>query len=86
MGDWDGLGNLMPLGEDGNCAMGTMIARESNGSITWSGTNKLIALLGVENLIVVETEDAILVANRDRAQDVKYIVADLKASGRTHLT
>jgi mannose-1-phosphate guanylyltransferase len=43
-------------------------------------------VVGVEDLIVVETDDAVLVASRSRAQDVKLIVDSLKASGRVALT
>jgi mannose-1-phosphate guanylyltransferase len=86
VGDWSGLGEMWPTDDRGNQAIGTLVAIESHGSVTWSGTDRLIALLGVEDLIVVETEDAILVASRDRAQDVRKIVEDLKRTGRLNLT
>lgn len=86
VGDWNGLGEMLPSDAGGNTAVGTLVAIESHGSVTWSGTDRLIALLGVEDLIVVETEDAILVASRDRAQDVRQIVDDLKRTGRLNLT
>ena len=86
VGDWSGLGEMLPTSGGDNHSVGTLIAIESHGSVTWSGTDRLIALLGVEDLIVVETEDAILVASRDRAQDVRKIVEDLKRTGRLNLT
>ena len=49
------------------------------------GENKLIAAVGVDNLIVVETEDALLVCAKDRAQDVKEVVAMLEKTERKHL-
>ncbi|MDR4899373.1 cupin domain-containing protein, partial [Yersinia kristensenii] len=45
--------------------------------------NKLVATVGVNDLIIVETKDAILVAHKDKVQDVKSIVAQLKKNGRT---
>ena len=49
------------------------------------GDRKLIAGVGVENLIIVDTEDALLVCRKDRAQDVKEIVAVLEKTERKHL-
>jgi mannose-1-phosphate guanylyltransferase len=46
---------------------------------------KFVALVGVENLVIVETEDALLIANRDRSQDVGKIVKELGLSGHTEL-
>jgi hypothetical protein len=44
-----------------------------------------VALVGVENLVIVDTEDALLIAHRDRSQDVGKIVKELGVSGRTEL-
>lgn len=49
------------------------------------GENKLIATVGVENLIIVETEDALLVCAKDRAQDVKEIVSVLDKTDKKYL-
>jgi mannose-1-phosphate guanylyltransferase len=86
VGDWHGLGEMLDSDEQGNQAVGRLLAIESRGSVTWAGSDRVIALLGVDDLIVVETEDAILVASRDRSQDVRRIVDDLKRTGRLHLT
>ena len=52
--------------------------QNASGNIVFSqGGDKNVALLGVENLIVVETADAILIANRDKADDIKKIVNQL---------
>ena len=45
--------------------------------------SSLVSLVGVENLVVVQTKDAVLVAHQDKVQDVKKIVNDLKAAGRS---
>ena len=50
------------------------------------GTDRLVALVGVQDVVVVDTPDALLVTTRDRAQDVKKVVARLKENGRTDLT
>jgi mannose-1-phosphate guanylyltransferase len=46
---------------------------------------KFVALVGVENLVIVDTEDALLIAHRDHSQDVGKIVKELGSSGRTDL-
>ena len=48
-------------------------------------TGKMIETIGVDNLIVVETEDAVLVCSKDRVQDVKKVVDTLQEQGRTEL-
>lgn len=50
------------------------------------GTDRLVALVGVQDVVVVDTPDALLVTTRDRAQDVKKVVARLKENGRADLT
>ncbi|MGH7327923.1 MAG: mannose-1-phosphate guanylyltransferase, partial [Polyangiaceae bacterium] len=50
-----------------------------------AGKNKAIALVGVSDLVVVETDDALLVIPRERAQDVRAAVDALKAAGKTEL-
>jgi len=65
---------------------------ESEGHLSLDATNnyiyspkKFVALVGVENLVVIDTEDALLIANRDHSQDVGKIVKELGLSGRTEL-
>ena len=54
-------------------------------NLVWNTTPKALALLGVRNLVVVETDDALLVCTKDRAQDVRRIVCELRRKGRTDL-
>ena len=49
------------------------------------GTGRLVALIGVDNLVVIDTDDALLVCDRNRAQEVKEIVEELKRRGSTDL-
>ena len=84
VGSWDNLGELYDEDVQGNVFAGNHIAIDTKDCITYS-KKRLITTVGVENLIVVETDDAILVCDKKRAQDVKLIVEKLKADGREEL-
>jgi mannose-1-phosphate guanylyltransferase len=62
-----------------------VLAHQSDGVVVQSGT-RLIAVLGLDDIVVVDTPDAVLVTTRKRAQEVKTLVERLKADGRTELT
>ena len=81
LGSWGQLHELSKNGDDGNVLIGDVIAEDTSDSYIRS-EGRLVATLGVENLVVVETADAVLVADRARVQDVKQIVDRLKADGR----
>jgi mannose-1-phosphate guanylyltransferase len=85
IGDWHGLGELLQVDEHGNSGSGDRVSIDSQGSVVWSSTETIVTLLGVENVIVVHTGDALLIAHRDRAQDVRHIVSHLKDRGRSDL-
>ena len=70
--------------DNGNIVAGNHLAIDTNNCITYS-KKRLITTVGVENLIIVETDDAILVCDKNRAQDVKLIVDQLKKEGRDEL-
>lgn len=86
---WDDVGSLDAIGTlhqpdaDGNVMCAESVLLDAKGCIG-SSKEKLIALIGVKDLIVVETEDTVLVCDKSRAQDVKKIVEQLEAEGRTH--
>ena len=84
VGSWDNLGVLYDADDNGNITAGDFIGIDTKNCITYSG-KRLIATVGVEDLIVVETDDAIMVIDKSRAQDVKKIVDTLKGSGRKEL-
>lgn len=65
--------------EQGNVALADLIAVNSTGCLAWAEPRKLVALVGVEDLVVVDTADALLVCPRSKAQDVKSIVNALKS-------
>ncbi len=84
VGSWDNLGVLYDEDSDGNIFAGDHLAIDTKGCITYS-KKRLISTVGVENLIIVETDDAIMVCDKNRAQDVKLIVEELKSKGREEL-
>ena len=87
VGDWDTLAAILPPDADGLARLGTgaVLARDSAGTLVDAGSGRLVAVLGVRDLVVVDTPDAILVCPRDRAQEVKGLVDSLRADGRTDL-
>jgi len=82
VGGWSNLQEEAPHDDHGNAIQGDVITYNVKNSLLLS-SHRLIAGVGVENLIVVETADAVLVANKDDAQHVKEIVAHLKLEGRS---
>jgi len=87
VGSWQSAWELGAPDAQGNALSAGAIAIDAkNNLVRTLGTNKkVVALVGVNDLVVVETEDALLVIPRERAQDVRLIVDALKAAGRTEL-
>ncbi|MCX5836248.1 MAG: mannose-1-phosphate guanylyltransferase, partial [Deltaproteobacteria bacterium] len=79
VGSWDALWEISDKDEHGNSAnvKGTFVGLNTTNSLIHS-SGKLVALVGVEDLIVVETGDALLVCRRSRSQDVKKVVEILE--------
>lgn len=73
LGAWDAVWNVLPKDDNGNAHVGDVLYADSQNTLVHA-THRLVSLVGVENLIVVETPDAVLVAGKSRSQDVKYIV------------
>ncbi|QZA78238.1 mannose-1-phosphate guanylyltransferase/mannose-6-phosphate isomerase [Deefgea tanakiae] len=82
IGSWTALSEVSPSDEHGNNLVGDVMVEGVSNSYIRS-ENRMIAALGVDNLVIVETADAILVAHKDRVQDVKNIVNRLQAAGRS---
>jgi mannose-1-phosphate guanylyltransferase len=83
VGDWHGLGQLIAGDPDGNSGLGGEVLHVgSTNSAVWTATGRLIATVGLDNVAVIDTPDALLVVNRSQAQDVRAIVDRLKVSGR----
>jgi mannose-1-phosphate guanylyltransferase len=84
VGSWQSAWELAPHDADGNATgPGALVIDGRNNLVR--GTGKTIALVGVSDLVVVETDDAVLVIPRDRAQDVRLVVDALKKAGRHSL-
>lgn len=81
LGAWDALWEVLPQDAQKNAHSGETLAIDTRNSLLFSETC-LVATVGVDNIVVVQTADAILVADKNRTQDVKKIVATLKAEKR----
>lgn len=82
IGSWDAIWDESERDEQGNHLQGDVVAVDTTNSYINAG-KRLIGTIGVDNLVVVETADAVMVANRDHVQDVKKIVAQLQADERS---
>jgi mannose-1-phosphate guanylyltransferase len=82
VGDWNNLGELIERDDFGNSVRGDLVQSQTRNSVVWSETGRLVALVGLENIAVVDTEDALLVVNRGKAQEVRQIVEQLKTMRR----
>src|SRR3984885_3214300 len=82
VGSWSSLFDALPADEEGNVLQGDVMVHDTHDCYVHS-TSRLVAAVGMEDHIIVETKDAILVAPKDRVQDVKDLVAKIKKSGRT---
>ena len=81
VGSWSALWDVSEQDGDGNAHHGDVISIDSRNSYAYA--RRMVALVGVDDLVVVETDDAVLVARKDRVQQVKDVVARLKAEQRT---
>lgn len=85
IGSWSALLRLGPADAGGNVVRGRVLALSSRGNLVAS-EKRLIALVGVEGLVVIDTDDAVLVCSADRVQDVKQIIDELHRRGwKEHL-
>jgi mannose-1-phosphate guanylyltransferase len=80
IGSWNALADLVPPDADGNRIKGEAYLHDVKGCYI-QAEDRLIAAVGVENLIVIDTPDALLIVDKNRAQDVKQIVGQLKKIG-----
>jgi mannose-1-phosphate guanylyltransferase len=89
VGSWQSAWELAPKDASGNALGPSDIAIDAKNNLVRvagaSAKTKTIALVGVNDLVVVETEDAVLVIPRDRAQDVRLVIDELKRRGKTAL-
>lgn len=81
IGDWHGLGDLLDHDPDGNSVRGELVQIGTTNSAVWSETDRLIALVGLDNVVVVDAPDALLVADRTKAQEVRRLVNQVRDAG-----
>jgi mannose-1-phosphate guanylyltransferase len=84
VGDFHSLGAALPTDESGNLLIADadqVITRDVKDAVVVSTTGRVVAIIGLENVVVVDTPDAILVCSRDRAQEVKHVVDELRDRG-----
>jgi mannose-1-phosphate guanylyltransferase len=86
VGDWHGLGELIAHDDLGNAVRGDMMQIDTTNSVVWSESGRMVATIGVDSLVIVDTNDALLVVDRNRAQEVRKVVDGLKEAMRSRLT
>jgi mannose-1-phosphate guanylyltransferase/mannose-6-phosphate isomerase len=81
IGSWTALADLAEIDAEGNALLGDVLTEETTNSYI-RAEHRMVATIGLDNIVIIETADAVLVAHRDKTQDVKKIVERLNASGR----
>jgi mannose-1-phosphate guanylyltransferase len=81
VGDWTALSELLPADEEGNVVVGQHVGLDTRGCLI-HGSRRLVTTIGLEDMIVVDTADALLVCPKERAQEVRDLVKKLKEGGR----
>ncbi|WP_196137770.1 mannose-1-phosphate guanylyltransferase/mannose-6-phosphate isomerase [Aliikangiella sp. G2MR2-5] len=82
IGSWSAIWDVSDKDDNGNRTLGDVIAEDSKNCLV-HGEDRLVSLLGLEDIVVVDTKDAVLVAHKSKVQDVKKIVEKLKSSDRS---
>lgn len=82
LGSWDSLWEVCDKNEDNNALMGDVISINCKNMLVHN-SDKLVTIIGLENVVIVDTKDALLVANREQVQQVKAIVEQIKQTGRS---
>jgi mannose-1-phosphate guanylyltransferase/mannose-6-phosphate isomerase len=82
VGSWSSIWEVHDKDNDGNVTMGDVMVHDSHNCLV-HGNGKLVSVIGLEDIVVVETKDAMMIAHKDRVQDVKKVVNELDAAGRS---
>jgi len=82
LGSWTALSDVEEKGPDGNVCIGDVVTHDSRNCYI-RGESRLVATVGISDLVVVETKDAVLVAHKDSVQDVKKVVQQIREGNRT---
>ena len=81
VGSWRAVRELLPADSNGNTLIGSSVAIDTRNTFVFGG-KRLITMIGIQNLVLIDTEDALLVCAADREQEVKDIVERLKKNGQ----
>ena len=81
VGSWAALHEVLPADEHGNVTRGDVLLEDTSGCYVHADS-RLVAALGLHDVVIVETADAVMVAPKNKVQDVKKLVARIKAAGR----
>jgi mannose-1-phosphate guanylyltransferase len=84
IGSWSALWEASEKNDDGNCEIGDVLSMNGSGNYINAGS-RMVATVGLENMVVVETKDAVFVAPKDRVGEIKALIAQMKAQGRSEL-
>ena len=84
VGSWTSLFELLPVDEAGNILKGAHVAIDTSNTLVLGGEKRLIATIGIQDLVIVDTEDALLICTKEREQDVRTVVKQLKQAGHTN--
>lgn len=84
VGSWFALWDVQPKDPQGNVTKGDVVLHDSRDCYVY-GESKLVSLIGMENVVVVETKDAVMVAHKDKVQEVKRLVSRLGEQGRAEV-
>jgi mannose-1-phosphate guanylyltransferase/mannose-6-phosphate isomerase len=82
VGSWSSIWDVHPKDAQGNVISGDVVVHDSHNCLV-HGNGKLVSVIGVDNIVVVETKDATMIVHKDRVQDVKAMVNQLDAAGRS---
>ncbi|QTN25789.1 mannose-1-phosphate guanylyltransferase/mannose-6-phosphate isomerase [Rhizobacter sp. AJA081-3] len=85
LGAWEAVWQVSEKDDAGNASHGDVLLRDSRNSLVHAAS-RLVGVVGLDNVVVVETPDAVLVTDRSRSQEVKQIVAELDRAGRSEQT
>ncbi|HYN61832.1 MAG TPA: mannose-1-phosphate guanylyltransferase/mannose-6-phosphate isomerase [Rubrivivax sp.] len=85
LGAWDAVWQVSPKDWAGNACSGDALLLDSHDTLVHA-TSRLVGVIGLDNVVVVETPDAVLVTDRSRSQEVKHIVGELHKAGRSEPT
>jgi mannose-1-phosphate guanylyltransferase len=83
VGSWDAVYDIYKKDKNGNVIQGNVISKDIHNSYI-QASDRVVAAIGVEDLLIIDTPDALLICKREKSQDVKWVVENLKRSGLKH--